>query len=230
MGLLRKGYSLTQINGNCEVGQLRKRYSITQINMSCDMGQLIKRYGITQINWNCEMGKLRKRQSPYWPIDNCEMEQSRKGYSLTCINVNSKIGQMRKEYSLALTNGRCEVGQFRKQGAEKLFSEPEELCVMKRWRGELYVVQSVSSQTEFFALVWSVVTTPAARGIIPRVSWASVLKASFLCASCVTQLQLLSRSTTFPLRLSRWRISVNKALASNSVSSQGKLLQNVMKC
>ena len=45
-----------------------------------------------------------------------------------------------------------------------------------------------SSRTEFFALVRSVVTTPAPRGIIPKVSWASVLKASFLCASCVTQL------------------------------------------
>ena len=43
-------------------------------------------------------------------------------------------------------------------------------------------------RTEFFALVRSVVTTPADRGIIPRISWASVLKASFLCVSCVTQL------------------------------------------
>ena len=93
-----------------------------------------------------------------------------------------------------------------------------------------YVVQSISSRTEFFALVRSVVTTPAARGIIPKVSWASVLKANFLCVSCVTQLQLLSRGATFSLRLSRWRIFVNNALASNSVSSWGKLLQNVMKC
>ena len=45
------------------------------------------------------------------------------------------------------------------------------------------MVQSISSQTEFFALVRSVVTTPAARGIISKVSWASVLKASFLCAA-----------------------------------------------
>ena len=45
-----------------------------------------------------------------------------------------------------------------------------------------------SSRTEFFSLVRSVVTTPASRGIIPNVSWASVLKANFLCASCVTQL------------------------------------------
>jgi len=37
-------------------------------------------------------------------------------------------------------------------------------------------------------LVQSVVTTPAARGIIPKVSWAIVLKGSFLCTSCVTQL------------------------------------------
>ena len=90
-----------------------------------------------------------------------------------------------------------------------------------------YVVQSVRFQTEFFALVRSVVTTTAARGIISKVSWASVLKASFLCASRVTQLQFLSRGAMFSLRLSRWRISVNNALASNPVSSQGKLLQNV---
>ena len=94
----------------------------------------------------------------------------------------------------------------------------------------IYMVQSISSRTEFFALVRSVVTTPAARGIIPKVPWASVLKASFLYASCVMQLQLLSRGAVFSLRLSRWRISVNNTLASNSVSSQGKLLQNVMKC
>ena len=55
-------------------------------------------------------------------------------------------------------------------------------------RLQAYVVSSISSRTEFFALVRSVVTTPAARGIIPKVSWASVLKASFLCASCVTKL------------------------------------------
>ena len=51
-----------------------------------------------------------------------------------------------------------------------------------------YVVKSISFRTEFFALIWSVVITPAARGIIPKVSWASLLKASFLCKSCVTQL------------------------------------------
>ena len=51
-----------------------------------------------------------------------------------------------------------------------------------------YMVYSISFRTEFFALVRSVVTTPAARGIIPKVSWTSVLKASFLCASRVTQL------------------------------------------
>ena len=52
----------------------------------------------------------------------------------------------------------------------------------------VYVVKSISSRTELFALVRSVVTTPATRGIIPKLSWASVLKASFLCASCVTQI------------------------------------------
>ena len=51
-----------------------------------------------------------------------------------------------------------------------------------------YVVYLVSFGTEFFALVRSVVTTPAARGIIPKVSWDSALKSSFMCASCVTQL------------------------------------------
>ena len=47
-----------------------------------------------------------------------------------------------------------------------------------------------------FPLVRSVVTTPTARDIIPKVSWTSVLKASFLCTSRVTQLQLLSRDAT----------------------------------
>jgi len=51
-----------------------------------------------------------------------------------------------------------------------------------------YEGQSVSFRIEFFTFIWSVVTTPAARGIIPKVSWDSVLKVSFLCASCVTQL------------------------------------------
>jgi hypothetical protein len=46
----------------------------------------------------------------------------------------------------------------------------------------------VSSQTEFFVLKRSVVTTPAASGVIPKVSWASALKASFLCTLCVMQL------------------------------------------
>jgi len=36
--------------------------------------------------------------------------------------------------------------------------------------------------------VRGVVTTPGARGIIPKVSWDSVLKASFWYVSCVTQL------------------------------------------
>ena len=58
------------------------------------------------------------------------------------------------------------------------------------------MVLSISSRTEFFALVRSVVTTPAARDI-SKVSWASVLKASFLCASCVTHLKFLSRGATF---------------------------------
>jgi hypothetical protein len=52
----------------------------------------------------------------------------------------------------------------------------------------VYEGQSISFRIEFFALVQSVVTTPTARGIIPKVSWASVLKVSFLCASCVMQL------------------------------------------
>ena len=55
----------------------------------------------------------------------------------------------------------------------------------------MYVVKSISSRTEFFALVRSLVTIPSARGIIPKVAWAGVLKTSFLCASCVTQLYLL---------------------------------------
>ena len=42
-------------------------------------------------------------------------------------------------------------------------------------------------------LVQSVVTTPAARGIIPKVSWASALKASFLCALCDTTLAFIKR-------------------------------------
>jgi hypothetical protein len=40
----------------------------------------------------------------------------------------------------------------------------------------------MSLWTEFFALLRSVVTTPAASGAIPKVSWACVLKATFLCA------------------------------------------------
>jgi hypothetical protein len=52
----------------------------------------------------------------------------------------------------------------------------------------LYKGKSISFRTEFFALLRSVVTIPAASGVIPKVSWASVLKASFLYASCVTQL------------------------------------------
>ena len=55
------------------------------------------------------------------------------------------------------------------------------------------MVQSVSSQTEFFVLVQNVVITPAARGIIPKVSWASVLKASFLCESCDATLAFIKR-------------------------------------
>ena len=77
------------------------------------------------------------------------------------------------------------------------------------WWFIVYVVQSIRFRTEFFALVRSVVNTQGARAIIPKLSWASVLKGSFLCASCVTQLQLLSRGATFSLRLSRWRSSVN---------------------
>jgi hypothetical protein len=51
-----------------------------------------------------------------------------------------------------------------------------------------YKGQSISFRTEFFALLRSVVTTPATSDVIPKVLWSSVLKASFLCASCVTEL------------------------------------------
>ena len=37
----------------------------------------------------------------------------------------------------------------------------------------IYEVQTISSRTEFFALLRRVVTTPAASGVIPKVSWAS---------------------------------------------------------
>jgi hypothetical protein len=56
------------------------------------------------------------------------------------------------------------------------------LCVCAR--ACAHMAYSVSSQTGFFALVQSVVTTPAASGIIPKVWWASELKANF-CAHCL---------------------------------------------
>jgi len=61
---------------------------------------------------------------------------------------------------------------------------------VEKWcaRQCIYEGQSISFRIEFFVLIRSVVTTPATRGIIPKVSWVSVLKASFLCALCVTQL------------------------------------------
>ena len=62
------------------------------------------------------------------------------------------------------------------------------MCHYNKATHSQYEGQSISFRIEFFALVRSVVTTPAARGIIPKVSLASVLKASFLCALCVTQL------------------------------------------
>jgi len=77
---------------------------------------------------------------------------------------------------------------------------------------------SISSQTEFFALVRSVVTTPPARSIIPKVSWVSVLKASFVCASCDAALAFVKRRNVLSAII-EMRISVNNALASNFVSS-----------
>jgi len=67
-----------------------------------------------------------------------------------------------------------------------LNNQPDSLIIQIYSVTKLYEGQSVSFRIEFFVLVWSLVTTPAARGIIPKVSLASVLKASFLCALCVT--------------------------------------------
>jgi hypothetical protein len=66
------------------------------------------------------------------------------------------------------------------------FSVPVFRRTTSTWRK--YNGQSISFRTEFFALLRSVVTTPAASGVILKVLWASVLKASSLCASGVTQL------------------------------------------
>jgi len=51
----------------------------------------------------------------------------------------------------------------------------------------------VNKFPEFFALVRSLVTTPAARGIIPKVSWASVMKASFVRIVCDATLAFIKR-------------------------------------
>ena len=44
-----------------------------------------------------------------------------------------------------------------------------------------YEVQSISFRTEIFAILRSVVTTPAASDVIPKVAWDSVLKVCIVC-------------------------------------------------
>ena len=122
----------------------------------------------------------------YFLTDRVIIEESAGNDWGKLLGIASNVYRMKLQYHQLCHDNLCtqtrhKAGDRRLQ-VFRIFMRSSGRCV------NVYEVYSISSRTEFFALVRSVVTTPAAGGVIPKVSWASLLKASFLCASCMTLL------------------------------------------